>query len=49
MTVSCGRVRAAEIGRGRFGVVVKAKSIADGETVAIKKISKKGRHAKVAV
>ena len=34
-----------EIGRGRYGVVLQSKRNADGETVAIKKISKKGRSA----
>jgi calcium/calmodulin-dependent protein kinase IV len=34
-----------EIGRGRYGVVLQAKRNADGESVAIKKITKKGRSA----
>jgi serine/threonine protein kinase len=34
-----------EIGRGRYGVVLQAERITDGESVAIKKITKKGRSA----
>ena len=37
---------AHEIGRGRYGVVLQAERIADGESVAIKKITKKGSSAK---
>ena len=35
-----------EIGRGRFGIVLHAQRIADGESVAIKKIAKRGRSSK---